>query len=63
MNNLTIIIQFKKDKNTIKNMLRHVTLTAFTIIDNHNKILGLQPRDKVAMLEVNTIEFFLKEFT
>ena len=26
-------------------------------------ILGLQPRDKVAMLGVNTIEFFLKEFT
>ena len=37
MNNLSIIIQFKKDKNTIKNMLRHVTLTAFTIIDNPNK--------------------------
>ena len=26
-------------------------------------ILGLQPRDKAAMLGVNTIEFFLKEFT
>ena len=25
-------------------------------------ILGLQPRDKVAMLVVNTIEFFLEEF-
>ena len=25
-------------------------------------ILGLQPRDKAAMLGVNTIEFFLQEF-
>ena len=25
--------------------------------------LGLQPRDKAAMLGVNTIEFFLEEFT
>ena len=26
-------------------------------------ILGLQPRDKAAMLGVNTIELFLEEFT
>ena len=26
-------------------------------------ILGLQPRDKVAMLVVNTTEFFHEEFT
>ena len=26
-------------------------------------ILGLKPRDKVAMLVVNTVEFFLEEFT
>ena len=26
-------------------------------------ILGLQPRDKAAMLGVNTLEFFLEEFT
>ena len=26
-------------------------------------LLGLQPRDKAAMLGVNTIEFFLEEFT
>ena len=26
-------------------------------------ILGLQPRDKAAMLDGNTIEFFLEEFT
>ena len=26
-------------------------------------ILGLQPRDKAAILGVNTIEFFLEEFT
>ena len=26
-------------------------------------ILGLQPHDKVAMLDDNTIEFFLEEFT
>ena len=26
-------------------------------------IRGLQPRDKAAMLGVNTIEFFLEEFT
>ena len=26
-------------------------------------IPGLQPRDKAAMLGVNTIEFFLEEFT
>ena len=26
-------------------------------------ILGLQPRDKSAMLNDNTLEFFLKEFT
>lgn len=37
MNNLSIIIQLKKDKNTIKNMLRHVTLTSFIIIDSLNK--------------------------
>ena len=27
------------------------------------KILGLKPNDKAAMLVVNTIEFFLEEFT
>ena len=37
MNNLSIIIQLKKDENTVKTMLRHVTLTSFTIIDNRNK--------------------------
>ena len=26
-------------------------------------ILGLQPRDKAAMLNDNTLEFFLEEFT
>ena len=26
------------------------------------KILGLQPRDKVATLGVKTVEFFLEEF-
>ena len=26
-------------------------------------IIGLQPRDKAAMLGVSTIEFFLEEFT
>ena len=26
-------------------------------------ILGLQPRDKAAMLEVKTKEYFLEEFT
>ena len=29
----------------------------------HVSILGLQARDKAAMLGVNTIEFFLEEFT
>ena len=29
----------------------------------NGSILGLQPRDKAAMLGVNTIEFFLEEFT
>ena len=37
MNNLSIIVQLKKDENTVKNMLRLVTLTSFTIIDNLNK--------------------------
>ena len=37
MNNLSTIIQLKKNENTVKNMLRHVTLTSFTIIDNRNK--------------------------
>ena len=27
------------------------------------RILGLQPRDKAAILRVKTIEFFLEEFT
>ena len=29
----------------------------------HVDILGLQPRDKAAMLGVSTTEFFLEEFT
>ena len=31
--------------------------------NNGEQILGLQPRDKAAMLRVNTIEFFFEEFT
>lgn len=27
------------------------------------QILGLQPREKAAMLVVNTVEFFLEQFT
>ena len=38
------------------------TVKDISIKDN-NSILGLQPRDKAAMLVVNTIEFFLEEFT
>ena len=38
------------------------TVKDISIKDN-NSIPFLQPRDKAAMLVVNTIEFFLEEFT
>ena len=38
------------------------TVKDISIKDN-DRILGLQPRDKADMLVVNTIEFFLEEFT
>ena len=31
--------------------------------EHQTDILGLQPRDKAAMLGVNIIDFFLEEFT
>ena len=33
------------------------------VLERVDCILGLQPRDEAAMLEVNTIEFFFEKFT
>ena len=39
------------------------TVPVFRSIEQTQRIGGLQPRDKAAMLGVNTKEFFLAEFT
>ena len=53
----------KSEFAAVQTLSRHLDSFSVSLCLMASWSLGLQPRDKAAMVGVNTIEFFLEEFT